>query len=125
MERGIIEPTLHVGDTASVRDWLYSKDLVEAIYIGLEKCKPGEVYNICSETQHSIDEFIERLRELTTVDFRILVDDRRIRPSDVRWLYGDCSKFRKVTEWLPKHDFLKDVVPLMLAYWRKKIDVNT
>ena len=121
MERNLIEPVLHVGDTSSVRDWLPSSDAARAAWIGLDKCKPGEVYNVCSEIQHSIDEFIERLRELTTVDFTLKVDDNRIRPSDVKWLAGDCSKFKKITDWSPKHDFLKDTVPEMLKYWRMKI----
>jgi GDP-mannose 4,6-dehydratase len=122
MENKIIEPVLHVGDTSSVRDWLFSGDAAEAAWIGLDKCKPGEVYNVCSETQHTIDELIERIRELSKVDFKIKVDERRMRPSDVRYLYGDCTKFKKATGWEPKKDFLKDVVPDMMDYWRKKIE---
>ena len=124
METGKIEPVLHVGNTASVRDWLSSKDTVKAIWIGLEKCKVGEVYNICSEKDCSVDEFIERLRELSTIDFKIKVDENRIRPSDVTWLLGDCSKFKKTTGWKPEFDFLKDTVPEMLEYWRNKINIE-
>jgi len=122
MEAGKIEPFLHVGDTSSERDWLDSKDAVEAIWVGLDKCVPGECYNICSETHHSIDEFIDRLRELSKVEFKIKVDESRIRPSDVNWLFGDCTKFKEATGWKPKRDFLKDTVPEMLDYWRKRIE---
>lgn len=123
MECGKIEPILHVGDTSSVRDWLYSKDVVEATWVGMDdgKCLAGDCYNICSETQHSIDDFIVRLRELSKVNFKIVVDEKRIRPSDVRWLYGDCTKFMEATGWKPKYDFLQDVVPDMLDYWRSKV----
>jgi len=123
MENEVIEPVLHVGNTLSIRDWLDAKDTVEAIWLGMDdgKCVPGEVYNICSQTKRSVNEFIERLRELSKVEFRILVDEKRIRPSDVDWLYGDCTKFKKVTGWEPKYDFFKDTVPEMLDYWRKKI----
>jgi len=121
MEMNKIEPILRVGDTSSVRDWLDSRDVVEAIWIGLDKCIPGECYNICSETQHSIDEFIEKIRQISKVEFKIIVDEKRIRPSDVNWLYGDCSKFKKVTGWQHKLDFLKDTVPEMLDYWRNRI----
>jgi len=122
MEAGKIEPVLHVGNTGSVRDWLDSRDAVRAIWIGLNTCLPGECYNICSGVDHNIDEFIERLRELSKIDFRIKVDENRIRPSDVTWLLGDCSKFKKVTGWKPEYDFLEDTVPEMLKYWRSRID---
>jgi len=121
MEAGVLEPVLHVGDTSSVRDWTDSRDTVEAVWVGLDKCDPKEVYNICSEKDTSIDEFIERLRELSTIDFKIKVDKGRMRPSDVKWLKGDCSKFKKATGWKPKYDFIKDTVPDMLEYWRTKV----
>jgi GDP-mannose 4,6-dehydratase len=121
MEEGKIDFVLHVGDTSSVRDWLDSRDVVEAVWKGLDKCLPGDVYNICSETKHSIDEFIGRLRELSKVEFKIRVDETRIRPSDVNWLWGDCTKFKEITGWKPKYSFLKDTVPEMLEYWRKTI----
>jgi GDP-mannose 4,6-dehydratase len=123
MEQNKIEPILHVGDITSVRDWSSAKDIVEATWLGLDdgKCIPGEVYNICSETKHTIEDLINRLRELSTVKFEIKVDDKRKRPSDVRWLWGDCSKFKKITGWGPKYDFLRDTVPEMLQHWRNKI----
>jgi GDP-D-mannose dehydratase len=123
MENNIIKPVLHVGDITSVRDWSSAKDIVEATWIALDegKCKPGEVYNVCSETKYTIEEFINRLRELSKIEFKIEVDSRRIRPSDVKWLWGDCSKFKEVTGWTRKYDFLQDTVPEMLTYWRNKI----
>ena len=121
MEAGIIEPVLHVGNTASVRDWTDSRDVVRATWIGLDKCPPGEVFNICSGTERSIDDFIERLRELTKIDFKIKVDETRIRPSDVDYLHGNCDKFKKITGWEPKFDFFRDTVPEMLKFWRIKI----
>jgi len=124
MEQGKIPPVLHVGDITSVRDWLSSKDVVEATWLGMEdgNCQPGEVYNICSETKNTIEDLINRLKEISKIKFEIKVDPKRIRPSDVRWLYGDCSKFKSVTGWKPKYDFLKDTVPEILDFWRKKIE---
>lgn len=121
MENKIIEPVLHVGDTSSVRDWTDSRDIVRAIWVGMNNCISGECYNICSGIQNSIDEFIERLRELSKIEFRIKVDENKIRPSDVTWLLGDCSKFKKATGWKPEFDFFKDTIPEMLDFWRKRI----
>jgi len=121
MESKKIEPVLHVGNTASVRDWTDSRDVVRAVWLGLDKCEPGEVYNICSGKKHDVDEFIEKLREISSINFKIKVDENKLRPSDVTWLLGDCSKFKKVTGWEPNYDFIEDTVPEMLEYWRNKI----
>jgi len=121
MELGIREKVLHVGNTASVRDWLSAKDVIKAAWIATEKCIPGEAYNVCSGKAHTIDEFIERCRELSTIDFRIEVDENRIRPSDVTWLLGSNEKFVKVTGWKPEYDFMQDTVPEMFSYWRNRL----
>jgi len=124
MEEGIISPILHVGNTASVRDWTDARDIVRAAWIGMDLCEPGECYNLCSEKAHTIDDFIERLRELANIDFKIKVDETRMRPSDVTWLLGDCSKFKAKTGWEIKYDFMRDTVPEMLDYWRKRIKIE-
>jgi GDP-4-dehydro-6-deoxy-D-mannose reductase len=121
MEQSKIEPTLYVGNIHSVRDWLSAKDACAAAWVGLDKCIPGEAYNVCSEIKHTIKEFIDRLQELSKVQFKIEIDERRIRPSDVDFLWGNCSKFKAITGWEPKYDFIADVVPEMLDYWRNRI----
>lgn len=123
LEKNKIDPILHVGNIDSVRDWMDARDLVRAVWIGMEdgNCKPGETYNICSEEKHTIKEFIDRLAELSTIKFEIKVDPKRIRPSDVDFLWGNCSKFKKITGWKPHYSFLKDTVPKMLDFWRNKI----
>ena len=127
MENKLIKPVLSIGDATSVRDWSDSRDIVESTWIGMNdgNCVPGDVYNICSETKNTIGEFIERLRELTTIEFEVKTDLTRMRPSDVTWLWGSCEKFKKVTGWTPKYSFFKDTVPEMLKYWRKKIHLET
>ena len=121
MEQEKIAPILSVGNLQSVRDWTDAKDIVRATWIGLDKCQPGEAYNICSETKHTIEEFIERLRELSKVEFEIRIDPNRIRPSDVDYLHGNCSKFKAITKWEPKYEFFKDTVPEMLDYCRNRL----
>lgn len=121
MEKGLKELVLYVGNIQSVRDWISSSDACRAAWIGLDKCIPGEAYNVCSETKHTIKEFIERLQELSTVKFEIKVQDTRVRPSDVDFLWGSCKKFREATGFVPEYDFLKDVVPEMLEHWRNKV----
>lgn len=124
MEAGIIDKVLHVGNVRSTRDWTDSRDVVEAAWLGLDYCVPGDVYNICSGQKHTIEDYINRLRELTNIEFDVKVDENRIRPSDVDWLLGDCSKFKQATGWSLQYDFMKDTVPEILNYWRKRIEIE-
>jgi len=121
IEAGAKEAKLHVGNINSVRDWLDARDCVRAAWVATEKCKPGEPYNVCSEKAYTISEFIDALQKVSQVKFEVKVDPNKLRPSDVTWLLGDCTKFKNKTSWTPKYDFMNDTVPDMLDYWRKKI----
>lgn len=121
MEKKIVEPILFVGNLDSTRDWIDSRDACRAAWIGLDKCIPGEVYNVCSEIKHTIREFVERLQDISKVKFETKVDPKRIRPSDVDFLWGSCKKFREATDFKLEYDFMKDTVPEMLDYWRNKV----
>jgi len=122
MEKGIQKPILRVGNVNSVRDWSDARDIVRGIWIGLNKADPNEVYNLCSGKAHTIQEFIVKLQNLSTISFKVKVDPARIRPSDVDYLLGDNSKFKKATGWTLKYDFINDTVPEMLEAWRKKLN---
>ena len=50
----------------------------------LEKCTPGEVYNIGGVETMSIAEMLDKLLHLSTVkNIKVEVDPERLRPSDV------------------------------------------
>jgi nucleoside-diphosphate-sugar epimerase len=44
----------------------------------------------------------------------------RLRPSDVRLLWADCSKFQAQTGWKPEIPFEKTMSDL-LDYWRARV----
>jgi GDP-4-dehydro-6-deoxy-D-mannose reductase len=48
------------------------------------------------------------------------VDPNRLRPSDVKLLWGDSSKFRAATGWAPTIPFPKTMEDL-LNYWRQRL----
>ena len=48
------------------------------------------------------------------------VDPNRLRPSDVKLLWSDSSKFRAATGWAPKIPFEKTMEDL-LNYWRERL----
>ena len=119
IEKGRKKPVLSVGNLEAQRDFTDVRDMVRAYVLALEKCEPGEVYNICSGKAWTIQKVLDYLLGLTTARIEVKQDPARLRPSDVPILLGDNSKFVKATGWAPTIPFeqtLKD----MLEYWRSR-----
>jgi GDP-4-dehydro-6-deoxy-D-mannose reductase len=64
IERGLKPPFLSVGNLEARRDFTDVRDMVRAYWLALEKCEPGEVYNICSGTAWSIQKVLDHLLSL-------------------------------------------------------------
>ncbi len=114
------EPVIHVGNLEAIRDFTDVRDMVKAYWLATEKGKPGEVYNICSGRGWKIKEVLDILLNLTNEKIEIKQDPKRMRPSDVPVLIGDCKKFREVTGWKPEIPFKKTLEDL-LNYWRERV----
>ncbi|MBW2996338.1 GDP-mannose 4,6-dehydratase [Candidatus Woesearchaeota archaeon] len=114
------EPTIKTGNLEAKRDFTDVRDVVKAYLLALEKCKPGETYNICSGKEYSIKEILDMLLSLSQAEIKIEQDPDRMRPSDIPILQGDNSKFKEQTGWSPEipiETTLKDI----LDYWRNNI----
>lgn len=57
--------------------------MVRAYWLLLEKCRPGEVYNIGSGNTRTMREVLDMLLSMSRVDVEVRVDPTRLRPSDV------------------------------------------
>ncbi len=119
IERGRKSPVLHVGNLEAKRDFTDVRDMVKAYVLALEKCQPGEVYNICSGSAWTIQAVLDRLLSLTKVKIDVKQDPARLRPSDVPILLGDNSKFVGATGWRPTIPFEQTLAD-MLEYWRSR-----
>lgn len=113
-------PTIFVGNLSAKRDFTDVRDVVKAYLLSVQKCTPGEVYNIASGKNWEIKKVLETLLSLAKVKIKIEKDVKRFRPSDVPVLLGDSTKFRKKTGWQPKIPFEKTLKDL-LNYWRERV----
>jgi GDP-4-dehydro-6-deoxy-D-mannose reductase len=120
IEKKKTKPVMYVGNLTAQRDFTDVRDIVVAYNLALQKCDFGEVYNICSEKTRTMQEVLDMLLKLTDARIEIKQDPKRMRPSDVQVLLGDCSKFRKKTGWKPKIPYEKTLEDT-LNYWRERI----
>jgi GDP-4-dehydro-6-deoxy-D-mannose reductase len=117
IERGKRPPVIFVGNLESKRDFTDVRDMVRAYWLALEKCEPGEVYNICRGRAWSIREVLDLLLGMTKSKIEVREDRERLRPSDVPVLLGDNSKFVQATGWQPTIPF-EQTLRDMLDHWR-------
>ena len=119
IEKGLQEPTIHVGNLKSVRTFADVRDTVRAYWLLVNKCPPGEVYNVGGQKTMTVGEMLDILLSMTDKKIKIKVEPYLLRPSDVTLQIPDTSKFRKQTNWkteIPFEQTLRD----LLNYWRDK-----
>jgi GDP-4-dehydro-6-deoxy-D-mannose reductase len=119
IEKGRRPPVLGVGNLEAKRDFTDVRDIVRGYFLALEKCEPGEVYNLCSGKAWTIQQVLDHLLGLTKAKIEVKVDPARLRPSDVPILLGDNSKFVAATGWKPVIPFEQTLAD-MLEYWRAR-----
>jgi len=120
IERKKAKPVMYVGNLTAQRDFADVRDVVVAYNLALQKCDFGEVYNICSEKTRTMQDVLDMLLKLTDAKIEIKQDAKRMRPSDVQVLLGDCSKFKKKTGWKPTIPYEKTLEDT-LNYWRERV----
>ena len=131
-----IQGKLVLGNLDAKRDWGYAPEYAEGMWLMLQQEKPDDFVMATGES-HSVREFVDfAFRELDMelewegegVDekgidkngnFRVEVDKRYFRPTEVDYLIGDASKAEKELGWKAKTKF-KDLVAIMAkADWEK------
>ncbi len=117
-----IDGFVKVGNLDSVRTFSDVRDAVEAYWILLEKCRPGEVYNIGGDDTMTVGQMLEILKKKSTIKITHRIDKTLLRPSDVTLQIPDSSKFRKETGWKPKFK-VEQTMEDLLNYYRKQINV--
>ncbi len=120
IEKGKREPIVHVGNLEAQRDYTDVRDMVKAYYLAVQRCEPGEVYNIATGTAWKIRKVLDLLISFSKVKVKVKPDPTRMRPSDVEILIGDNTKFVKQTGWKPQYKFEQTMEDL-LNYWRERV----
>src|SRR4030042_1555983 len=118
IEAGLAPPVVKVGNLDSIRTFLDVRDAVKAYWQLVNKCPPGEVYNIGGVETMTVGEMLQKLLNLSRrKDIKVEVEPARLRPSDVTLQIPCVDKFTAATGWKPEIKFDKTMEDL-LGYWR-------
>lgn len=118
IEAGLEKELLH-GNLDSVRTMIDVRDAMEAYWLAVLHCVPGEVYNIGGTKTLAVGDFLSILKKHSRAEIPSRLDPALLRPSDVTLQIPDTSKFKKATGWAPKIDFEQSVKDL-LDEWRER-----
>lgn len=117
IEAGLQKELVH-GNLDSVRTLIDSRDAMEAYWVAIERCIPGETYNIGGATSMTVGEFLEILKQKATCPISSRLNPELLRPADVTLQIPDVSKFTNQTGWKPRYA-LEESIEYLLDYCRK------
>jgi GDP-4-dehydro-6-deoxy-D-mannose reductase len=121
IEAGLRKPVVEVGDLKPSRDFSDVRDVVRGYWDLLERGTPGEVYNLCSGVDWSIERMLNFLLSRSTVrGIEVRTDRARLRPSDVPILRGSYEKIERAVGWRPRIP-LEQTLGDLLEYWRRRL----
>jgi GDP-4-dehydro-6-deoxy-D-mannose reductase len=127
IESGLQEPIIKTGHIDDRRNFTHVRDMVEAYWIAIDACPPGELHLIGSDNSqkiYSYREVIQMLLKRSTVkNIKVEQDPQYVRPTAVPRLIGDTSKFHNLTGWEPKIS-VDTILDDTLEYWRDFVKNN-
>jgi len=93
---------LKVGDLSSERDISDVRDVCRAYGLLLDQGVPAGTYNIASGEKTSLSAIVDLLVEKARCPIEIVPDPARLRPGERPVVWGDASKLRAATGWMPE-----------------------
>tara|TARA_Y100000034_G_scaffold136574_1_gene213916 strand:- start:430 stop:1386 length:957 start_codon:yes stop_codon:yes gene_type:complete len=116
IERGERDVLTH-GNLNSIRTLIDVRDAMRSYWVACQKCEYGIPYNIGGESVISVGDFLEKLKEQSTVPVRSMIDSKLLRPVDVTLQVPDVSRFISASDWKPQYS-LEESIDFLLNYYR-------
>lgn len=91
---------IRINDLAPRRDYLYVKDLVNAIILALDVNIEFEVFNIGSGESYSVGEIILMLQKINRSNLPVY-SGSNIRKGEIVDTVADISKAKEILKWSP------------------------
>src|SRR5437773_10613661 len=95
-----LQDKLYLGNLEARRDWGFTGDYVEAMWLMLQQEEPDD-YVIASGATHSVRDILDLAFGHLDLDWKthVKIDPRYYRPTEVDLLVGDASKAMRELGW--------------------------
>jgi GDP-4-dehydro-6-deoxy-D-mannose reductase len=111
---------IETGNLTPRRDYTDVRDVVRAYRLLASGGQPGELYNVCTGRDLSVEELVDGLRSRSPHPLEVRIAPERVRPVDVPVLRGDPAKLVAATGWSPRWS-LDQTLDDVLADWRARV----
>ncbi|NQV77193.1 MAG: GDP-mannose 4,6-dehydratase [Lutibacter sp.] len=120
IKKGLSE-SLEMGNMDSYRDWGHSKDYVRAMHMIVNHNVADDFVVSTGET-HSVREMCDYVFTKLGLDYREFITQNPIylRPEELPYLKGDCSKLKETFNWKPEYTF-EALMDEMIEFWMQKL----
>jgi GDPmannose 4,6-dehydratase len=116
-----LKDKLELGNMDSYRDWGHSKDYVRAMHMIINHHSPDDFVVSTGET-NSVREMTDYVFSKLDMDYKnhVVQNPKYIRPEELKYLKGDCTKLKNTFNWEPEYDF-EALMDDMIDFWMKTI----
>ena len=111
---------MKIGNLDTIRDFTDVRDIVAAYYEIAVNGNAGQIYNVCSGKGTEIKEILNILLDFSKTPIEIVVDDSKMRPSEIVTLIGCNEKLLKETKWKPLISIEKSLHDIY-QFWRAEV----
>jgi len=105
------------GNLDSIRTYNHIDDAIEAYWLCSESNRYGEIYNIGGDETCKVGEALDEMIKKTDKPFIKVLDEERLRPTDITLQIPSTEKFKSHFNWKPKKT-MDDIWNDLLEYWR-------
>ena len=103
-----LEKEIKVKDLKPKRDFIYVKDLIEAIIKTIELKMNFEIINIASGISYSVSEVIEEIQKVKGTNLKV-TSTEEIRNDEIMDTKANINKAKKLLNWSPQWSFKKAI----------------
>ena len=116
-----LKDKLELGNMDSYRDWGHSKDYVRAMHMIINHHSPDDFVVSTGET-NSVREMTDYVFSKLGMDYKdyVIQNPKYIRPEELKYLKGDCTKLKNTFNWEPEYGF-EALMDDMIDFWMKTI----
>ena len=114
-----LKDKLELGNIDSYRDWGHSKDYVRAMHMIINHDSPDD-FVVSTGKTHSVREMTDYVFSKLGMDYKdyVVQNPKYIRPEELKYLKGDCSKAKTVLGW--KHEYtFETMLDEMIENWKQ------
>lgn len=112
---------LELGNMDSYRDWGHSKDYTRAMIKIINHDTPDDFVVSTGET-YSVRDLCKVVFEHLDLNYEdyVVQNPKYMRPEELKYLRGDCTKTKEVLGWEPEYTF-ETMMQEMVDHWLEKL----